>query len=78
MFIAAAILARDHEVLEHMEHHLEPLVVGTGRALSRQVLQHRLHWICREMAARSMMKAGIFLEKLSLGHELVLLLFSEK
>jgi hypothetical protein len=30
------------------------------------------------MAARSMMKAGILLEKLSLGHELVLMLFSEK
>jgi hypothetical protein len=53
-------------------------VLASLQKLRSQVLQHRLHWICREMAARSMVKAGIFLEKLSLGHELVLMLFSEK
>jgi hypothetical protein len=49
-----SILARDHDVLEHVEHHLEPLVVRTGMTLSGQVLQHRLHRINWELAARCM------------------------
>lgn len=78
MFINVAILAGDHEVLKHLENHLEPLIIRIGMPLSRQILQHRLHRIPRELAARSMVEAGILFEQLSLRHELMTVLVSEK
>ena len=78
MFINVAILAGDHEVLKHLENHLEPLIIRIGMPLSRQVLQHRLHRIPRELAARCMVEAGILFEELSLRHELMTVLVAEK
>ena len=54
MFIAVTILAGNHEVLEHLEYHLEPLIVLVRRPLRLEILHHRLHWIFLESAARRM------------------------
>lgn len=54
MFIAVTIPAGNHEVLEHLEHHLESLIILIRRPLRLKILHHRLHWISLELAARRM------------------------